>query len=85
MPLWTVYTGAVNNDGNVALYRIEITLTAGTGKLRMPSGLERGLKESLQRAWSHLRSIKDRMGYEPLLAHRDIVAEAIDLSGGRVE
>lgn len=32
-----------------------------------------------------MQSIKERMGYEPLLGHRDIVAEAIDLSGGRVE
>jgi ATP-dependent Lon protease len=85
LPPGTVYTGAVDNDGNVALYRIEVTLTAGTGKLRTPSGLERGLKESLNRAWAYLQSVKERGGYDTQLAQRDMVAEAIDLSGGRVE
>lgn len=59
--------------------------TAGTGKLRTPAGLERGLKESLNRAWAYLRAIRDRMGLSSVLAQKDVVAEAIDLSGGRVE
>lgn len=81
----TVYTAAVDDEGRVALYRLEVTLTAGTGKLRMPSGLDRGLKESLNRAWAYVQSVKDRMGLSANLAQKDMVAEAIELSGNRVE
>jgi ATP-dependent Lon protease len=39
----------------------------------------------MNRAWSYQRSVEERMGLAPLLAQKDLVAEAIDLSGGRVE
>jgi ATP-dependent Lon protease len=60
-------------------------MTAGTGKLRTPAGLERSLKESLNRAWAYVQAVRDRMGLNPALAQKDVVAEAIDLTGGRVE
>ena len=85
MPPGTVYTAGADDEGRVALYRLEVTVTAGTGKLRTPAGLEHGLKESLNRAWSYLQSVRDRMGLTPSLAQKDIVAEAMDLTGGRVE
>src|SRR5207247_3326752 len=85
LPPGTIYTAAMDDQAHLSLYRLEVTLTAGTGKLRTPAGLERGLKESLNRSWSYLRSVDDRMGLSPLLAQKDVVAEAIDLSGGRVE
>lgn len=86
LPPGTVYSGAVDDEGNVALYRVEVTLTAGTGKLRTPAGLEKGLKESLNRAWTYLHSgAADRMGLTPQLAQKDVVVEAIDLTGGRIE
>ncbi len=85
LPPGIVYTATADDEGHVALYRLEVTLTAGTGKLRTPTGLERGLKESLNRAWAYLQAVRDRMGLGPALAQKDIVAEAIDLSGGRVE
>src|SRR5947207_15769254 len=74
----------MDDQAHLTLYRLEVTLTAGTGRLRTPAGLEHGLKESRNRAWSYLRSVEDRMGLAPLLAQKDIVAEAIELSGGRV-
>jgi ATP-dependent Lon protease len=85
LPPGTIYTAAMDDQSHLSLYRLEVTLTAGTGKLRTPAGLEQGLKESLNRAWSYLRSAEDRMGLAPLLVQKDIVAEAIELSGGRVE
>lgn len=85
LPPGTVYTGAIDDEGRLSLYRLEVTLTAGTGKLRSPSGLERGLKESLNHAWLYLQSVRDRQGLTPALAQKDLVAEAIDLTGGRVE
>lgn len=85
LPPGMVYTAAIDDQGRLGLYRLEVTVTAGTGKLRTPSGLEHGLKESLNRAWSYLQAVRDRMGLTPTLAQKDVVAEAIDLSGGRVE
>jgi ATP-dependent Lon protease len=85
LPPGTVYTGAIDDEGHVSLYRLEVTLTAGTGKLRSPTGLERSLKESLNHAWLYLQAVRDRQGLTPALAHKDVVAEAVDLTGGRVE
>ena len=81
----TVYTAAVDDQGRLGLYRLEVAVTPGTGKLRTPSGLEHGLKESLNRAWSYVQSAKDRMGLAASMAQKDVVVEAVDLTGGRVE
>jgi ATP-dependent Lon protease len=85
LPPGTIYTAAMDDQAHLSLYRVEVTLTPGTGRLRTPAGLEHGLRESLNRAWAYLRSVDDRMGLAPLLVQRDVVAEAVDLSGGRVE
>jgi ATP-dependent Lon protease len=85
LPPGSVYTVAADAEGKVSLFRLEVSLTAGTGKVRTPSGLEKGLKESLNRAVSYLQIIKDKLGLTPMLAQRDICAEAVDLSGARVE
>ena len=85
LPPGTVYTAAVDSEAKVALFRLEVTLTAGTGKLRSPTGLEKSLKESLNRAFSYLQSVKDKLGLTQMLAQKDIYAEAVDLSGGRID
>lgn len=85
LPPGTVYTAAVDSEAKVAIFRLEVALTAGTGKLRTPTGLEKSLKESLNRAFSFLQNIKDKVGLTQELAQKDIYAEAVDLSGGRVE
>ena len=81
----SIYTGGSDAEGRVGLYRLEVTFTAGTGRLRLPGGLDRELRESLQRAWTHLQSIKDRLGLAPAMAQKDAVAEAVELTGARVE
>src|SRR5438477_6854005 len=68
LPPGSVYTVAADNDGKVSLFRLEVSITAGTGKVRTPSGLEKGLKESLNRAVSYLQLVKDKLGLTPLLA-----------------
>ncbi|MCZ6624832.1 MAG: protease Lon-related BREX system protein BrxL [Deltaproteobacteria bacterium] len=85
LPPGTVYTAAVDHEARVGLFRIEVTLTAGTGKIRTPAGLEKGFKESLNRAFSYLQNVKDRLGLVPVLAQKDLHAEAVDLSGSRIE
>ena len=62
-----------------------MALAAGTGKLRVPGSLEPGLRESLNRAYAYLQTVKDKLGLTQILAQKDIQAEAVDLSGGRVE
>ena len=57
-----MYTVAADSEGKVSLFRVEVSLTAGTGKVRTPSGLEKGLKESLNRAVSYLQMVKDKLG-----------------------
>jgi ATP-dependent Lon protease len=78
LPPGSVYTAAADAEGKVGLFRLEVTLTAGTGKVRTPAGLEKGLKESLNRAVSYLQSIKEKLGLGPTLAQKDICAEAVD-------
>lgn len=85
LPPGTVYTTAVDSEAKVALFRLEVTLTAGTGKLRTPTGLEKSLKESLNRAFSYLQGVRDKLGLTQMLAQKDIYAEAVDLSGGRID
>ena len=84
-PPGTVFTAAANAEARVGLFRLEITLTAGNGKLRVPTGLDTSLRESLNRAFAYLQNVKTRLGIEALLAQKDIYAEAVDLSGGRIE
>lgn len=85
LPPGTIYTAAANEEAKVGLFRLEVTATAGTGKLRTPTGLDRSLRESLNRAFSYLQSVKDRMGLAQVLAQKDMYAEAVDLSGSRIE
>lgn len=85
LPPGTVYTAAVDSEAKVALFRIEVTLTAGTGKLRTPTGLEKSLRESLNRAFSYLQNVKDKLGLAQMLTQKDIYAETVDLSGGRID
>jgi ATP-dependent Lon protease len=85
LPPGSVYTAAADGEGKVGLFRLEVSVTAGTGKVRTPTGLDKGLKESLNRAASYLQSTKDKLGLTPVLAQKDIYAEAVDLSGARIE
>ena len=62
-----------------------VTCSPGSGKLRTPSGMTRGLRESLNTAWAYLQSVKDRVGLTPTLATKDFAAEVVDLSGGGAE
>ena len=47
----TVYTAGVTSDGTVGLYRLEVSVSSGTGKLKMAGGVSGSMKESVQRAF----------------------------------
>jgi ATP-dependent Lon protease len=85
LPPGSLYTVAADTEGKVGLFRLEVSLTAGTGKIRTPAGLEKGLRESLNRAMSYFQAVKEKLGFASLVAQKDICAEAVDLSGARID
>ena len=85
LPPGTVYTAGVTADGTVGLYRIEVSVANGTGKLRMAGGVAGAMKESIQRAFSYTQAKKTDLGMARELDTSDIHVEVIDLLGNRVE
>lgn len=85
LPPGTVYTASVSGDGTVGLYRIEVTLSSGTGKLKPAGGLSGDMKESVSRAFSYLLANKTVFGVAREVDTSDFHVEVIDLLGNRVE
>lgn len=80
----SVYTASVGEGGRVGLYRLEVGLSAGTGKLKMAGGVQGSMKESIHRAFSYLQSHKVEMGIASIFDTSDIHVEAIDLLSNRI-
>jgi ATP-dependent Lon protease len=81
----TVYTAGVTSDGTVGLYRVEVSVSNGTGKLRLAGGVAGAMKESVQRAFSFLQAKKTDFGVARDLDVSDLHVEVIDLLANRVE
>ena len=81
----TTYAGGVTSDGTVGLYRIEVSVLSGKGKLKMAGGISGAMKESLQRAFSYVQAKKTELGIARDLDTSDLHVEAIDLLANRVE
>ena len=81
----TVYTGGVTSEGTVGLYRLEVSVSSGIGKLKMAGGVSGATKESVQRAFGYLQARKAELGISRDLETSDIHVEVIDLLGNRVE
>ena len=56
LPPGTIYAASVSGDGIVGLYRIEVSISSGTGKLTAAGGLSGNIQESINRAFSYLKS-----------------------------
>jgi len=84
LPPGMVYTLASDSEARVGLYRLEVTASAGTGKVLTPSGMDREVKESLARAKTYLDSVKERIGMAEAMASRNFSVEAVDMNGSRV-
>ncbi len=80
----SVYTTSVDSQGKVGLYRLEVGCSPGTGKLRIASGIEGAMKESLQRAFAYMMGHKVTMGIGQQMDTTDFHVEAIDLLSNRV-
>ena len=85
LPPGTVYTAAVSSDGTVGLYRVEVSLAAGTGKLRSAGGIAGDMKESITRAFGYLLSQKTTFGVAREVDTSDFHVEVIDLLNNKVE
>lgn len=81
----TVYTAGVTSDGTVGLYRLEVSVASGTGKLKMAGGISGAMKESVQRAYSYVQAKKAELGIGRDIETSDLHVEVIDLIGNRVE
>jgi ATP-dependent Lon protease len=81
----TVYTAGVTSEGTVGLFRLEVSVSAGTGKLKMAGGVSGAMKESIQRAFGYMQGKKSELGVARELDTSDMHVEAIDLLGNRVE
>ena len=85
LPPGTVYSAAVSGDGTVGMYRIEVSTSSGTGKLKPAGSLKGAMKESVQRAFSYLLSNKNAFGIAREVDTSNFHVEVIDLLGNRVE
>jgi ATP-dependent Lon protease len=81
----TVYAAGVSSDGTVGLYRVEVSLSVGTGKMKAAGGASGTTKESVQRAFSYLLSRKGELGVAREADTSDFHVEVIDLLNNRVE
>ena len=80
----TVYTSGVTADGTVGLFRLEVSLASGTGKLKLAGGVAGAMKESIARAFGYLQSRKNELGIGRDLDTTDLHVEVIDLLGNHV-
>jgi ATP-dependent Lon protease len=81
----TVYTSGVTADGTVGLFRLEVSVANGTGKLKLAGGVAGMMKESINRAFSYLQGKKGDFGVARDLDTSDLHVEVIDLLGNHVE
>jgi ATP-dependent Lon protease len=81
----SVYTASVTGDGTVGLYRLEVSIAAGNGKLKPAGGISGPMKESIQRAFAFLQANKSAFSISHEADSYDYNVEAIDLLGNKVE
>jgi ATP-dependent Lon protease len=81
----TVYAAGLGADGVVGLFRIETSVSSGTGRVKSAGGISGSTKESIARASSFLQANKTSLGIARELDTSDIHVEVVDLLGNRVE
>jgi len=81
----SVYAASVAADGTVGLFRIEVSVSAGSAKLRTAGGISGVTKESINRAFSYMLARKSELTIGRELDCSDFHVEVIDLLNNRVE
>jgi ATP-dependent Lon protease len=85
LPPGSIYTASVAPDGTVGMYRVEVSVSAGSGKLRTAGGVSGVTKESIGRAFSYMLAKKGELSIARELDVSDLHVEVIDLMSNRVE
>jgi ATP-dependent Lon protease len=85
LPPGSVYAASVSGDGTVGLYRIELSISSGTGKLKAAGGISGSIKESINRSFSYLKAQKNAFSIARELDTSDFHVEVIDLLGNKIE
>src|SRR5678815_5272492 len=80
----SVYTSSVDDQGKVGLYRLEVGCSPGTGKLKIASGTDGRMRESINRAYAYSMGQKIKMGVGQQVDTTDFPLEAIDLLSNHV-
>jgi len=81
----TVYSATINAEATVGLYRIEVGVSPGTGKLKMAGGVSGSTKESIQRAYGYLNAKKSELGFAREMDNSDFHVEVLDLLNNKVD
>src|SRR3984893_3528597 len=85
LPPGSIYTATVAPDGTVGMYRVEVSVSSGSGKLRTAGGVGGVTKESINRAFSYMLTKKEELSIARELDVSDLHVEVIDLLNNRVE
>ena len=85
LPPGSIYTASIGADGTVGMYRIEVSVSSGSGKLRTAGGVSGLTKESIGRAFSYMLAKKGDLSIARELDVSDLHVEVIDLMNNRVE
>ena len=81
----SAYATGVAPDGTVGLFRIEVSVSAGTGKLKTAGGVSGLIKESVNRAFAYMQAKASELGIGRELGVSDFHVEVIDLLANRVD
>ena len=81
----SAYAAGVTTDGTVGLFRIEVSVSTGTGKLKTAGGVSGAGKESIQRAFAFMQANAGDLSIGRELGVSDFHVEVIDLLANRVD
>jgi ATP-dependent Lon protease len=81
----SVYAASVTGDGNVGLYRLEVSISSGNGKLKPAGGIGGTMKESIQRAFAYMQANKGSFSIAHETDNYDFNVEAIDLLANKLQ
>lgn len=81
----SAYTAGISGDGTVGMFRIEVSIAGGAGKLKMAGGVRGAMKESVLRAFAYMQAHKAELGIGRELDTSDFHVEVIDLLANRVD
>lgn len=79
----TVYGACLTPDDKIALFRVEVTVLPGSGKLRVVGMPPRALRESITTAFDYIRSRRRDLGIDAELDVQDYHVQVIDLASTR--